>query len=161
LALEDSQAKEKVKVYTDGSSRNGKVGAAAILMRAGEPTQTLHYHLRPSTHHTVHKVELIRILLGLHLIKIVADDSSLRQAIDVETTRNVKRARQDLQPSLTRRQVTRLQLKTIVERSTAVMPLFKARRRVVTLGSCDESQEDKLDCYCGIQRVYILLRYNY
>jgi ribonuclease HI len=39
-------------------------------MRAGEPTQTLHYHLRPSTHHTVHKVELIRILLGLHLIKM-------------------------------------------------------------------------------------------
>jgi hypothetical protein len=39
-----------------------------------------------------------------------------------------KRARQDLQPSLTRRQVTRLQLKTIVERSTAVIPLFKVRR---------------------------------
>jgi hypothetical protein len=32
-----------------------------------------------------------------------------------------KRARQDLQPSLTRRQVTRLQLKTIVERS---QPLY-------------------------------------
>jgi hypothetical protein len=40
------------------------------------------------------------------------------------------RARQDLYPSLTRRQVTRLQLKTIVERSTAVMPLCKARREV-------------------------------
>jgi hypothetical protein len=31
------------------------------------------------------------------------------------------RACQDLYPSLTRRQVTRLQLKTIVERSTAVI----------------------------------------
>jgi hypothetical protein len=41
-----------------------------------------------------------------------------------------KRARQDLQPSLTRRQVTRLQLKTIVERSTAVIPLCKVRREV-------------------------------
>jgi hypothetical protein len=41
-----------------------------------------------------------------------------------------ERARQDLQPSLTRRQVTRLQLKTIVERSTAVIPLFKVRREV-------------------------------
>jgi hypothetical protein len=39
-----------------------------------------------------------------------------------------KRARQDLQPSLTWRQVTRLQLKTIVELSTAVIPLFKVRR---------------------------------
>jgi hypothetical protein len=55
----------------------------------------------------------------------VADDSSLRQAKDVEL--KGKRARQDLQPSLTRRQVTRLQLKTIVERSTAVIPLFKVR----------------------------------
>jgi ribonuclease HI len=67
--LEDSQAKEKVKIYTDRSSHNGKVGAAAILTRVGEPTQTLHYHLGPSTHHTVHEAELIGILLGLHLIK--------------------------------------------------------------------------------------------
>jgi hypothetical protein len=40
------------------------------------------------------------------------------------------RARQDLQPSLTRRQVTRLQLKTKVERSTTFIPLFKVRREV-------------------------------
>jgi hypothetical protein len=45
-------------------------------------------------------------------------------------TKRMKRARQDLQPSLTRRQVTRLQLKTIVERSTAVIPLCKVRREV-------------------------------
>jgi hypothetical protein len=37
----------------------------------------------------------------------------------------------------------------------------QGKRGVVTLGSRDMSQEDKLDCYCGIQRVYILLRYNY
>jgi hypothetical protein len=46
-----------------------------------------------------------------------------------ETKRN-ERARQDLQPSLTRRQVTRLQLKTIVERFSAVIPLFKVRREL-------------------------------
>jgi hypothetical protein len=72
-----------------------------------------------------------------------------------------KRACQDLQPSLTQRQVTRLQLKTVMERSTAVIPLCKVRREVSHEGVVDESQEDKLDCYCGIQRVYILLRYNY
>jgi hypothetical protein len=38
---------------------------------------------------------------------------------------------------------------------------MQGKKGVVTLGSRDESQEDKLDCYCGIQRVYILLRYNY
>jgi hypothetical protein len=59
----------------------------------------------------------------------VADDSSLRQAIRLKL-KGMKRARQDRQPSLTRRQVTRLQLKTIVERSTAVMPLCKARREL-------------------------------
>lgn len=68
-AIEDTQAKEKVKVYTDGSSQGGKVGAAAIIVKAEEPTRTLYYHLGPSTHHTVHEAELIGILLGLHLIK--------------------------------------------------------------------------------------------
>jgi hypothetical protein len=64
----------------------------------------------------------------------VADDSSLRQAKDVETKR-IERARQDLHPSLTRRQVTRLLLKTIAECLQAVIPLFKVRKRSVTQGS--------------------------
>ena len=67
--MEDKQATEVVKVYTDGSSQDGKVGAAAVLKRADQPTRKLHFHLGPSTHHTVHEAELIGILLGLHLIK--------------------------------------------------------------------------------------------
>jgi hypothetical protein len=51
----------------------------------------------------------------------------VKQKIELK---RLRRAHQDLQPSLTRRQVTRLQLKTIVERSTAVIPLFKVRREV-------------------------------
>jgi hypothetical protein len=54
------------------------------------------------------------------MLVAVADDSSLRQAIWLKL-KGYKRARQDLQPSLTRRQVTCLQLKTIVERS---QPLY-------------------------------------
>jgi hypothetical protein len=54
-----------------------------------------------------------------------------------------------------------LELKTIADCHRTVIPLFKVRRGSVSLGSSDESQEDKLDCYCGIQRVYILLCYNY
>jgi hypothetical protein len=46
--------------------------------------------------------------------RFVADDSLLRQAINVETKRK-EQACQDLQPSLTWRQVTRLLLKTIAE----------------------------------------------
>ena len=66
---EDERATEEVKVYTDGSAQEGKVGAAAILIREGKPTRKLHYHLGTSTQHTVHEAELIGILLGLHLIK--------------------------------------------------------------------------------------------
>ena len=58
-----------MKVYTDGSAQEGKVGAAALLIRQGEPNRVLHYHLGPSSKHTVHEAELVGILLGLHLIK--------------------------------------------------------------------------------------------
>jgi hypothetical protein len=50
----------------------------------------------------------------------VADDSSLRQAIKLKL-KGIKRAHQDRQPSLMRRQVTCLQLKTIAEPS---QPLY-------------------------------------
>lgn len=66
---EDKQAREWVRVYTDGLAQDSKVGAAAILIRNGEPDRTLHLHLGPDTQHTVYKAELIGILLGLHLIK--------------------------------------------------------------------------------------------
>jgi hypothetical protein len=45
-----------------------KVGVAAILLRAGRTTCTLHFHLGVEDNHTVHEVELIGILLGLYLI---------------------------------------------------------------------------------------------
>ena len=67
--LEDAQATEQIKVYSDRSSQEGNVGAAATIYRNGEATRTLHYHLGPSTQHTVHEAELIGILLGLRLIK--------------------------------------------------------------------------------------------
>ena len=67
--LEDEQAREKVRIYTDGSAQDSKVGAAAILLRDGEPPRMLHYHLGKSTQHTVHEAELTGILLGLQLIK--------------------------------------------------------------------------------------------
>ena len=66
---EDKQAREWVRVYTDGLAQDSKVGAAAILIRNGEPDRTLHLHLGPDTQHTVYEAELIGILLGLHLIK--------------------------------------------------------------------------------------------
>ena len=61
-------ATEEIQVYTDGSAINGKVGAAAVLIRAGTVQRTLHLHIGDESEHTVHEVELVGILLGLHLI---------------------------------------------------------------------------------------------
>ena len=62
-------AKEVIKVYSDGSAIDGKVGATAVLTRMGTTQRILHYHLGPKGEHTVHKAELIGILLAIQLIK--------------------------------------------------------------------------------------------
>jgi ribonuclease HI len=67
--LEERHAQEKVRVYSDGSAQEGKVGAVAVLLHTGSLTQTLHYHLGPESEHTVPEAELIGIILALHLIK--------------------------------------------------------------------------------------------
>jgi ribonuclease HI len=65
----DADGKEKIKVYSDGSAQEGKVGAAAILIRPGKETRKLHFHLGSTDRHTVFEAELVGLILGLHLIK--------------------------------------------------------------------------------------------
>ncbi len=60
---------ESVKVYSDGSAVNGKVGAAAVLIRPGKPHRLLHFQLGPDNEYTVHEAELVGILLAMQLIK--------------------------------------------------------------------------------------------
>src|SRR6266702_4756810 len=67
--MADTEGNEKVKIYSDGSAQNGKVGAAAVLVRPGKKPRTLHYHLGTTEHHTVFEAELVGLILGLHLIK--------------------------------------------------------------------------------------------
>ena len=62
-------AKEVIKVYSDGSAIEGKVGTAALLTREDRTQRILHYHLGPEGEHTVHKAELIGILLAIQLVK--------------------------------------------------------------------------------------------
>jgi ribonuclease HI len=64
----DTSTVEKIKVYTDGSAHDGKVGAAAILKHEGKPDHTLKLHLGTTDQHTVYEAEL-GMILGLHLIK--------------------------------------------------------------------------------------------
>jgi ribonuclease HI len=66
---EDRDARETLRVYSDGSANEGKVGAAAVLIRPGEPHRTLHFHLGSEEEHTVHEAELIGLILALHLIR--------------------------------------------------------------------------------------------
>ena len=54
----------------DGSICDGKVGVAAILYRRGRCKGTLRLHLRMASKHTVYKVELVGMILGMQLIKM-------------------------------------------------------------------------------------------
>jgi len=64
----DRSARETIKVYSDGSAHNGKVGAAAVLTREGKPDRVLRLHMGSVEQHTVYKAELVGLLLGMHLI---------------------------------------------------------------------------------------------
>ena len=50
---EATNALESIKVYSDGSKNNGKVGAATILLKWGQPHCTLHFHLGSDAEHTI------------------------------------------------------------------------------------------------------------
>ena len=65
----DAQAQQHIKVYTDGSAQEGKVGVAAILTKDGKEVLKAHYHLGKMEDHTVFKAELVGLLLGLKLIE--------------------------------------------------------------------------------------------
>ena len=56
------------KVYTDGSSFKGGVGASAILYKNNHVMKTCRYHLGTSTKHTVYEAELVGIILALFLL---------------------------------------------------------------------------------------------
>ena len=65
----DATAVEEIKVYSDGSAHDGKVGAAAILRRKGRPDRALQLYLGNTEQHTVYEAELVGMLMGLHLIR--------------------------------------------------------------------------------------------
>ena len=67
-ALLDSNSREEIKVYSDGSAHNGKVGAAAVLTQRGKADRVLRLHMGTSKEHTVPEAELVGMVLGLHLI---------------------------------------------------------------------------------------------
>jgi len=64
---EAENAMEDLLIYTDGLAIEGKVGVAAACYDQEGLVCVLHFHLGPKTEHTVHKAELVGMLLGLHI----------------------------------------------------------------------------------------------
>ena len=60
------------KVYCDGSSYEGGVGAAAVLYKNNHILKSIWYKLGTPEEHTVYKVELVGIILALHLLMSLA-----------------------------------------------------------------------------------------
>lgn len=65
----DANASESIRVYSDSSVHDGKVGTVALLQHKGKPDRILKLHLGSMEHHTVYEAELVGMLMGLHLIK--------------------------------------------------------------------------------------------
>jgi ribonuclease HI len=57
-----------IKVFTDGSGMEGKVGAGAVLYRNGRLKTKIQHQLGPIQHHTVYEGEGVGALLGVKLI---------------------------------------------------------------------------------------------
>ena len=58
-----------VKIFTDGSGMEGKIGASAVLYRNNRLKSTLRYQLGTQKHHTVYEGEGVGILLGTKLME--------------------------------------------------------------------------------------------
>jgi len=94
LACKAKNAMEEIQVFTDGSAQDGKVGAAAILIRKNRPNRMLHFHLGLEAEYTVHEAKLVGLLLAMHLIgteqkgatscSIVVDNQATLRAFNSE-----------------------------------------------------------------------------
>ena len=58
-----------IRIYTDGSGKDGKIGAAAVLYHGFRIPRTARFHLGSSRSHTVFKGEGVGQLLGLKLLQ--------------------------------------------------------------------------------------------
>ena len=64
-----SNDESDIKIYTDGSSREGGIGAAAILIQGIRPARIARHHLGKDTKHTVYESECIGQILGLKMLQ--------------------------------------------------------------------------------------------
>jgi ribonuclease HI len=63
----------ETRLYSDGSSHDGGVGAAACIIRPDGSTRALRLHLGRDLHYTVHAAESVGLLLATHLLETEAE----------------------------------------------------------------------------------------
>lgn len=80
---DDSEAREMLRIYADGSGCDGGIGAAAVLIRGDRLPKHIQYYLGTTEEHTVYEAEAVGITLAAELIKAErAGASSAAIAID-------------------------------------------------------------------------------
>lgn len=85
----DATQTNVIRIYSDGSALEGKVGASAVLLRLGQAPRMLHFHLGKLSHHTVYEAELVGLVLGIHLIQTEAD-ACVHSSINVDNQSALK-----------------------------------------------------------------------
>ena len=58
-----------VRIYSDGSRINDRIGAAAVLYINNSMQQSLQYHLGSDKHHTVYEAQLVGLTLATALLQ--------------------------------------------------------------------------------------------
>ena len=83
-AIEDfKKNRDETKVFTDGSSTDGKVGASAVLYVNDTKVATLRFHLGAASEHTIFEAELVGMIMATHLVSTV-DNLPLPASIFVD-----------------------------------------------------------------------------
>jgi ribonuclease HI len=84
-----------VKVYTDGSGMEGKIGVAAVLFRGGRKKASSRYKLGPQSHHTEYEGESVWMILA---IKLMTKEWAIRSATTYVDNQAAIRATQVTKP---------------------------------------------------------------
>jgi hypothetical protein len=71
---EEEKDRARVRVYSDWSGMEGRIGAAAVLYRNGELKAVKRFRLGSDKHHTVYEGEGIGMLMGMELLREERDD---------------------------------------------------------------------------------------
>ena len=64
-----SNDESDIKIYTDGSNREGGVGAAAVLIQGIRPARIAQHYLGKNTKHTVYESKCVGQILGLKMLQ--------------------------------------------------------------------------------------------